>query len=608
MAQQRKVDVVTVGAGFAGAVIAQQLADAGLQVVTLERGPERWTTPDFEHNHDTLRYDVRNELAQDLGRETWTWRPDLNSPSLPMRQFGAFQPGSGNGGSSVHWTAQNWRFLPQDFRYRSHHIERYGEGKLPEGSRIQDWGITYEELEPYFDQFEYDIGMSGQAGNINGEIIPGGNPFEGPRTRPYPLPPLETSIPADMFAEACRALGYHPFPQPSAILSRGYTGLSGLPRAACNYCGYCTRFGCEVDAKGSAITDHIPAALETGRYELRFGCTVTGITIGADGLATGVSYIDAAGQLQEQPADIVYLTAFTMSNVRLLLLSRSQAHPDGIGNAWGMVGKNFTHQISQDLATGVFEGRHFNLFMGHGCINTVIYDFFGDNFDHSNLDFIGGGRVNAGGGQRNPLTSASAPQQSAGSSENQSGQESGQGQGNVSFSGRDWGQAWKDNLRRNWDSTVGIGYEGDSLPYEDHYLDLDPVYKDIYGLPLLRYTYSFKQNEANLHRYLAARAEEIMQRMGPTYIQVQREINPYDLATYQSSHVNGGAIMGSEPDSSVVNKYCQVWDTPNVFVVGATNFPQNPGANPTGTVCALAYHSAAAVKETYLDDPNRIIP
>src|SRR5687768_551567 len=106
MADQRKVDVVIVGSGFVGAIMAQQLTDEGLEVVLLERGQEQWTTPDFAHNHDTLRYDVRNGMAQDLGAETWTWRPHVRAPSLPMRQYGSFQPGSGTGGSSAHWTGQ----------------------------------------------------------------------------------------------------------------------------------------------------------------------------------------------------------------------------------------------------------------------------------------------------------------------------------------------------------------------------------------------------------------------------------------------------------------------------------------------------------------------
>jgi gluconate 2-dehydrogenase alpha chain len=606
MAQQRKVDVVIVGTGFTGAILGYELAAAGLEVVALERGREQWTNPDFRHNHDHLRYSQRFDMMQNLGRETWTWRPNPKAPSLPMRQYGSFNPGTNLGGASVHWNAQNWRFLPYDFRYRSHHIERYGEGKLPAGSRVQDWGITYEELEPYYDQYEYDVGISGQTGNLNGEILPGGNPFEAPRRRPYPLPPLETSIVADMFAGACRDLGYHPFPQPAAILSRGYTGLSGIPRAACIYCGHCVRFGCEVDAKVSSLTDHLPAALATGRFQIRYGSNATGITVGPDGLATGVSYVDGSGSPQEQPADIVVLAAFTLSNVRLLLLSQSSAHPGGVGNDRQMVGKNYTYQISKDPVSAVFQGRKFNQFMGNGCVINVIFDFYGDNFDHADLDFIGGGRINSGAGARDPLGSVlgGVPQ---GTGPDAEGSQSGSDANVLDFSGREWGQAWKENLRRNWDGAISVGFEGDSLPYEDQFLDLDPVYKDANGLPLLRITFDFHDNERNLYRFIAQRCQEITERMGPSVMETTPELAPYNIHEYQSTHNTGGAIMGSDPASSVVNKYSQVWDTPNVFVLGASNFPQNPGANPTGTICALAYHTAAAIKARYLDDPNRLM-
>lgn len=602
MAVLPRVDAVTVGAGFTGAILAQQLTEAGLEVVSIERGRERWTDPNFLHNHDHLRHSRRFELMQDISRETWTWRPNPRMPSLPMRQLGSFHPGQGTGGASVHWAGQTWRFAPEDFRYRSHHIERYGEAKLPEGNRIQDWGITYEELEPYFDQFEYDIGVSGQVGNLNGEIIEGGNPFEGPRARPYPLPPLPTTIPAGMFADACRDLGYHPFPQPAGILSQGYTGLSGRPRAGCILCGFCTRFGCEVDAKSSALTDHLPLALASGKYRILYNSTVIGINVGDDGLARGVTFLDAAGQMHEQPADIVILSAFALSNVRLLLLSRSSAHPDGVGNDRGMVGKNYTYQISQAPVSGIFQDRRFNLFMGNSCTLNVIYDFYGDNFDHADLDFIGGARIFAGGGEQYPLGVAlGLPMMNGEEGDN------GENGGGNGMAGRSWGQAWKEHVRRNWDAYVPLPMEGDSLPYEDQFLDLDPTYRDIYGLPLLRLTYDFHDNEQNLHRFVAEREREIMARMAPDHLEFNDDLGPYNIADYQSTHTNGGAIMGADPDTSVVNKYSQVWDTPNVFVTGASNFPQNPGANPTGTVCALAYHTAAGIREKYLNDPERLI-
>ena len=166
MTVQKKVDVVTVGAGWTAAILAYLLTQEGYWVVSLEQGPARFATPDFEHNHDSLRYSIRKAMMVDLRDETWTWRPNPSRPSLPIRQYGSFHPGNGIGGAGIHWAAQTWRFYPSDFRYRSHHIERYGEDRLPEGSNVQDWPLTYEELEPYYTRMEYDIGISGRAGNL----------------------------------------------------------------------------------------------------------------------------------------------------------------------------------------------------------------------------------------------------------------------------------------------------------------------------------------------------------------------------------------------------------------------------------------------------------
>jgi gluconate 2-dehydrogenase alpha chain len=420
-----KVDVVTVGAGWTGGILAQQLTAAGLQVVSIEQGPYR-DTPMFLHDHDELRYSTRRDMMVDLERETWTWRPSPKDQALPMRQYGSFNPGQGIGGAGVHWAAQHWRFYPTDFQYRTHHIDRYGADRLPIGNRIQDWPVTYDEMEKYYDAVDYDIGVSGKAGNLNGEQIEGGNVFEGPRAREYPLKPLPTSIPADLFAKTATEMGYHPFPQPAAILTDVYKGLGGNDRGACFLCGFCTRYGCEVDAKASAHVTHMPAAFATGKYEIRTDSYVFRINVDGDGMATGVTYLDAAGREQEQPADIVIVSAFPLMNVRLLLLSKSNAHAAGIGNDHGLVGKNYTYQLGGGGSAGILPGQRLNLFMGNSCTAQLIHDFNADNFDHSDLDFLGGASISVGGGERTPIASVG---------------------GVPTASGKTWGQDWKEALR-----------------------------------------------------------------------------------------------------------------------------------------------------------------
>ena len=186
-------EVVIVGFGWTGSIVAEQLTDAGMDVLALERGYWTNTSTDYAVNNaqDEVRYRYRDELFEDLSRETLTFRNTSEQEALPMRMLGSFLPGTNVGGSITHWNGQAWRFLPSDFVARSHNEERYGADAIPEDMTIQDWGVTYDELEPHFDMFEKICGISGKAGNINGEIQEGGNPFEGTRSDEYPNPPME---------------------------------------------------------------------------------------------------------------------------------------------------------------------------------------------------------------------------------------------------------------------------------------------------------------------------------------------------------------------------------------------------------------------------------
>ncbi|MDQ6905582.1 MAG: GMC family oxidoreductase [Chloroflexota bacterium] len=585
MAVQKKVEIVTVGAGWTGSILAYKLASAGHQVVSLEQGPMRWANPDFEMDHDELRYNTRTAMMVNLAKESWSWRPSPQAPSLPIRQYGNTEPGQGLGGAGVHWSAMLWRFTPYDFKYRSYYIEKYGEKILPPDNAYQDWPLTYEEMEPYYDEFEYAIGASGATGNLNGAIIPGGNPFEAPRSRPYPNPPLAQNIPSDMFAKAARDLGYHPFPQPSAILSQGYTDPFGNIRSGCIYCGYCTRYGCEVDAKASPIDTYIPAALKTGRYQIRPNSKVLRINIGKDGLATGVTYIDANGQEQEQPADLVLLTGFTLTNVKLLLISRSKEHPNGIGGDRGQLGRNAGHQILQGAVTGVFPGRKFNLFMGNSTTMNALYDFYGSVIDHTGLGFVGGAQVQSAWGERTPIASTD---------------------GYPIGQGKTWGMDWKNSLR-DWDATASIYVQAESPAYKQFFYDLDPTYKDSFGQPLLRWTLDWTDNEHKMFEYIADKAATIMERMGPTTIKKSTMLKPYTMQIFYGTHNTGGAIMGANAGDSVCNSYGQVWDTPNVFAVGACLFPQNDALNPTDTIGALSLRTGDAIRDKYFAHPGELI-
>jgi len=578
-----RTDAVIVGLGWTGAIMGHELTRAGLQVVALERGPWRDTATDFNIGTapDELRYGIRNELFVKPSQDTVTARNTLDQVALPIRRWGSFLPGNGVGGSGIHWNGHTWRFLPSDLNIRSHYLERYGEGIFPENHSIQDWGITYDELEPYYDRFEYLTGIAGTAGNIRGEIQPGGNPFEGWRSRPYPTPAMRMNHAQNLFTRAATEVGMHPFPLPSANMSQAYTNPLGVTMAPCTYCGFCERFGCANYSKASAQTTILPVLMRHPGFEARTECEVVRVLKTPDGRhATGVVYVDAQGEEWEQPADLVILAAYQLWNVRLMLYS-GIGRPYDPASGEGVIGKNYAYQANSSV-NGFFDNQLFNAWAGAGALGMTCDDYQGDVFDHAGLNFVGGANINCTTTNARPITARPTPPGTP-----------------------RWGSAWKRATRDNYLTTANVGSQGSVMSYRDCYLDLDPTYKDRLGRPLLRMTFDFKPNEERMSAYVTEKMVPIMRAMGARQIVANPKKGPWNVVPYQTTHNTGGAIMGSDPRTSAVNKYQQVWDMPNVFVLGASAFPQNAGYNPTGTVGALAYLAADAITGTYLKAPGQ---
>jgi gluconate 2-dehydrogenase alpha chain len=577
---------VIIGLGWTGSILANELTDAGLDVVAIERGPWRNTATDFPPTYmqDELRYRIRHELFLQPAQTTFTFRNKMSEAALPIRNWGAFMPPNGVGGGGVHWNAETWRFLPTDFTLRTHLLKRYGARFLPPDMTIQDWGVTYDELEPHYDRFEYLCGTSGTAGNLRGQIQAGGNPFEGPRSRPYPTPAQAQPYSHTLFAQAARSLGYKPFPQPSGNLSREYLNPLGVRLGQCSYCGYCEWFGCANYSKASPQTTILPVLVRKPNFTARDQCEVTRIDLDPSGTrARGVTFVDTSGEEWEQPADLVLLCAYTIFNVQLLLLSKIGQPYDPLANS-GVIGRNFTHQTISDVVS-FFDPKKFvfNPFIASGAIGMCIDEFNGDNFDHGPHGFVGGGymgQVQTGG---RPIQTTPVPPGTP-----------------------KWGAKWKQAVKESYQSSTkpGTGVHGSMYSYRDVYLDLDPIYKDRFGRPLVRITLDFHENELKQNRFLTDRFAEIFQAMGARQMDKQYRRAPYDITDYQTTHLCGGAIMGTDPKTSAVNPYLQSWDVPNLFVIGASAFPQNAGYNPTGTVAALAYRSAQAIRERYLRQPG----
>jgi gluconate 2-dehydrogenase alpha chain len=583
--QMPPVDVVIVGMGWTGGIAARELMGTGLRIVGLERGRFRDTIPDFTapNTLDELRYGVRGDLFQDLSKETVTFRNTPDQTALPMRRLGAFMPGNGLGGAGVHWTGLTYRYHPNDFKLRSHVEERYGKKAIDSDLSIQDWGVTYDELEPCYDKFEYVCGISGKAGNLQGKIQEGGNPFEGPRQREYPTPPMRTSFAGSLFKEAAASLGYHPFPVPAANLSQAYVNPDGVELEMCTYCGFCERYGCYNWSKSTPLNTVLPIAMRNPNFELRCECHVTKVNLSKDGkMAVGVTYVDANGVETYQPADLVLLCAFQFHNVRLMLLS-------GIGQPYepdsgkGVVGRNYAYQTMGGV-TAFFPDKRFNAFAGAGAMGIALDDFNSDNFDHGNLGFIGGGVVGCSTTGARPITQFVAPPGTP-----------------------RWGAGWKKALVDWYDRSVHIGVQGSSMSRKQNFFDLDPTYRDVYGQPLLRLTFDFAPNDIRMREYVIEKLTGIAKALNPTAVMQSRPPVPFSIVPYQSTHLTGGAVMGTDPQTSAVNRYLQSWDVSNVFVFGACAFPQQAGYNPTNTVAALAYWSLDAIKSRYLPNPGKLM-
>lgn len=306
----KKVNVVTVGVGFTGGVALAECAKAGLSVVGLERG-ERRGLQDFQEIHDELRYAVYYALMQDLSKETITFRNTEAMRALPMRKLGSFLLGDGLGGSGTHWNGMNFRFSPYDFQLRTLTEQRYGKNKLGPDYQLQDYPLTYDEMEPYYTAFEKAIGIAGEPGH-----------FDGRHSEAYAMPPLTKTPVLSKFEQAAQKVGCHPYMIPAAIASEPFTTPDGIEHNPCQYCGFCERFACEYDAKAQPTNTFIPAAEKTGNCEIRCNANVVEILKKGDRV-TGVRYIDAL-TLEEfiQPADVVVLSSYVMNNAKLLMISK----------------------------------------------------------------------------------------------------------------------------------------------------------------------------------------------------------------------------------------------------------------------------------------------
>ena len=582
------VDVVIVGFGWTGAIMAAELAQEGLNVLALERGGPQDTVPNWAYPkvNDEIKNSARHGFLQNLHKSTVTLRHDRTQRAVPYRRFGSFKPGEGVGGAGIHWSGVHSRVMPEELNIPAHYTAKYGKGIIPPDMTVQDWGVTYDDLEPHFDMFERVCGTSSYANNVGGTISGRGNHFEPPRSREFPLPPQRDHPTGQIFAKAVLELGFHPYALPSANMSAPYKNVYGCNLGPCNYCGFCSDYGCLNYSKSTPQSCIIPMLERMSNFELRPHSHVLRVNRAPDGkTATGVTYIDAHGDEVEQPAAMVVLAAFHLHNVRLMLTS-------GIGKPYnsmtgeGVVGRNFAYQVLSSVNLFFDKSVFINQFIGAGGCGQAIDDFNSDNFDHGPHNFIGGGVIWGRQTGNGPVRGIPLPKGTP-----------------------KWGTAWKQACVDNFLHTGRIEAQCTNMPYRQCFMDLDPTYKDAYGVPLLRMTLNWQDNDLRMSQYVAGQLDAIGKAMGAKS-QSGRVIGPgdsWDTTEYQSTHINGGTSMGTNPATSAVNRYLQSWDVSNVFVLGANVFANGIGYNPTGLVGALAYWCASNIRSQYLKNPGAMV-
>jgi len=534
MPEYEKVDVVIVGAGGGGGCIAKELAEAGLRVVLLERGPQ-YSNRDFVLCHDELfNKDPRLRFRPD-SRYVMTSR----ATEKDRATIGGTQIGYGVGGATIVYSSQSWRWREVHFKMKS----TYGR---PEGSTLEDWPFTYEDLEPFYDKAEYDIGVCGKKG---------ANPFEAPRKREFPVPPFEPTISSELLTKAARSLGLHPFPIPLAVLTKSYRG-----RRACMRHKECIHKGCPVGAKGTTSLSVIPMAVETGNCEVRPECYVTEILMKNATSVRGVTYIDGRGIKYTQEANAVVLAASAIETPRLLLLSKNKYFPEGIGNQHDQVGRNIMGHASISMM-GLSEQKLEKF--GPGSYVSI------DDFNATNPDILGGSQLQQTGPRRQ-IQFAKMAQSQVG-----------------------WGKPHKDYVRKYSPGMLGLYAPIEEIPMETNRVDLDPDVTDHWGLPAARITHVYHPAHQKVIDYMQDRMIEILEAANLFFLSSRDRIKL--RRGNVTEHCNGSCRIGTDSYSSVVDVNCKVHGVDNLFLGDSSVFITSAGYNPALHVQALAYRTAAGI-------------
>jgi choline dehydrogenase-like flavoprotein len=533
--KNKHVNAIVVGAGAGGGVVAKELSIAGLSVVLFERGG--WASFD-DTDTDELRSQRTTVLGNAYGPDDKRYRRvivnDDGNSRIVLPSEGSYNNIAACVGSgTVSYGAMAWRFMQEDFKLKT----IYGH---VEGSTIDDWPITYEDLEPCYEKAEWEIGVSGDASQ---------NPFGAPRKKPYPMPPFSHNKEAQTMYDAAKRLGYHPFPIPMLRNSIPYGG-----RPACIRMRTCCGFACPVNAKCGTHNTVIPVAIKSGNCVLRINSVVSEINVGEQGKITGVTYFDTENKKQTQTADLVIIAGSATETPRLLLNSKSKFFPNGIGNENDWVGRNFQGHAYTG-AYGIFEEEIYDD-LGPGA-SVAICDF-----NHHNPGIVGGG-VLCNEFHRLPFL----------------------------FSGirppglKRWGIEHKTFQRLNFKRLGQAVGPYQEIPSFESRVSVDPAVKDFWGIPVVKFSGSRHPQDVEGCKLMSAKAELWLKESGA--IQTWQSVGGKGLSGGQ--HQAGTCRMGNDPKTSVTDKYGRIHATPNLFVADGSLNVNNGGFNPVLTIMALGY-------------------